>query len=68
MKGVVYTESIVHAAPEPLVPEAPYQIAIILLENGGRVTARIRGDRVAIGDDVELAEEKGGVQFFRKAE
>lgn len=68
MKGVIYTESVVHAAPEPLVAEAPYQIAIVLLENGGRVTSRIRGERVAIGDDVEFVEEKGGVQFFRKAE
>lgn len=68
MKGTVYTESVVHAAPEPLVAEAPYQIVIIALDNGGRVTSRIRGDRVSIGDKVEFVEEKGGVQFFRKVE
>ena len=64
--GVVYTETVVHAAPEQYAAEAPYQLAIVTLDGGGRVTARVAGERVAIGDRVELAEERGGVQFFRK--
>ena len=32
MKGTVYTETVVHSAPEAYVSEAPYQIAIIALE------------------------------------
>lgn len=66
MRGVVYTESVVHAAPSALVAEAPYQIVIVTLDSGARVTARVAGDRVAIGDSVELTEERGGVKFFRK--
>ena len=54
MRGRVYTETVVHAAPAALVAEAPYQLAIInLIDDGGeapftthpppprRVTARI---------------------------
>lgn len=67
MTGVVYTESVVHAAPALLVAEAPYQIAIITLDSGGRLTARIAGDRVVIGDAVELVREEAGVKFFGKA-
>ena len=67
MRGVVYTESVVHAAPSALVAEAPYQIVIVTLDSGARVTARVAGDRVVIGDSVELIEERGGVKFFRKS-
>jgi len=65
--GIIYTETVVHAAPEQFAAEAPYQLAIVTLDEGGRITARIAGDRVAIGDRVELAEERAGVPFFRKA-
>ena len=65
-KGTVYTETIVHSAPEALLDEAPYQIAIVSLDEGGRVTARIEG-RVRIGDRVELVEERNGIQFYRKS-
>ncbi|MES1260169.1 MAG: OB-fold domain-containing protein [Acidobacteriota bacterium] len=64
--GSVYTETIVHAAPERLAAAAPYQLAIIDLEAGGRVTARVQGDRVAIGDKVIEAEIADGVPFFKK--
>ncbi len=67
MRGTVYTESVVHAAPPALIAEAPYQIAIVTLDSGTRVTARISGDRVTIGDSVEQMDERGGVKFFRKA-
>ena len=30
--GVVYTETVVHAAPEQFVADAPYQLAIVSLE------------------------------------
>jgi uncharacterized OB-fold protein len=66
MKGVIYTETVVHAPPEQFAADAPYQLAIVTLEDGKRLTARILGDRVAIGDAVELAENRDGVSFFRK--
>lgn len=63
--GVVYTETVVHAAPERFAADAPYQLAIVSLDEGGRLTVRIEGERVKIGDRVALAEERGGIPFFR---
>jgi len=65
--GTVYTETVVHAAPAQFAADAPYQLAIISLPQGGRVTARIAGERVAIGYAVEFAESRDGVPFFRKS-
>lgn len=64
--GTVYTETVVHAAPEQFVADAPYQLAIIVGEDGARATVRILGDRVVIGDRVEFAEERSGIAFYRK--
>jgi uncharacterized OB-fold protein len=64
--GEIYTETVVWSAPEAHVKDAPYQMAIVLLEAGGRVTARILGDRVQIGDKVTFAEYRDGVPYFRK--
>ena len=64
--GVIYTETVVHAAPAEFVADAPYQLAIVSLDSGGRLTARITGERVKIGDKVELAETRDGVEYFRK--
>ena len=65
MKGVVYTETVVHMAPEQFLADAPYQLVIVTLDDGGRLTARMTGERVQIGDSVELAEERDGIPFFR---
>jgi len=62
----VYTETVVHSAPEAYVNEAPYQIAIVVRDDGSRVTGRVLGERVAIDDQVELAETRGGVPYFTK--
>lgn len=64
--GVVYTESVIYAAPQQFVADAPYQLAIVSLESGARLTGRIAGERVRIGDPVEFAEFRDGVPFFRK--
>lgn len=63
----VYTETVVHSAPEAFLNEAPYQIAIVIRDDGSRVTGRILGARVSIDDDVELIETRAGVSYFRKA-
>jgi uncharacterized OB-fold protein len=65
--GIVYTETVVHAAPEQFVADAPYQLAIISLDEGGRHTVRIDGERVIIGDRVDFVEDRHGIPFFRKA-
>ena len=66
MIGTVYTETVVHLAPEAFAKDAPYQIAIVTVEDGSRVTGRVLGDRVAIDDRVEQVETRDGVPFFRK--
>jgi len=65
--GLVYTETVVHAAPEQFIADAPYQLAIVSLEEGGRLTARIDGERVVIGDRVDFVADRNGIPFFRKA-
>ncbi len=65
--GTVYTETVIYSAPEAFAEDAPYQTAIVSLDGGGRVTARVSGERVAIGDRVDEIEERDGVPYFRKA-
>jgi uncharacterized OB-fold protein len=69
--GAVYTETIVHSPPEQYATDAPYQLAIIDLDTGGRLTVRILGketsDRAHIGDRVIFVEERDGVAYYRKA-
>jgi uncharacterized OB-fold protein len=64
--GIVYTETVVWSPPERYVTDAPYQIAIVDLGDR-RVTARIAGDRVAIGDPVTFVEFRDEVPYFRRA-
>lgn len=68
MRGVIYTETVVHSAPEAFMKDVPYQLAIVTLERGGRVTARIEGERVAIGDAVEQVGTREGIPVFSKQE
>jgi uncharacterized OB-fold protein len=64
--GTVYTETVIYSAPEAFVKDVPYQTAIVTLDEGGRVTARVLGERVAIDDRVEQVETRDGVPYFRK--
>jgi uncharacterized OB-fold protein len=68
MMGVVYTETVVHMAPPAFEKDVPYQVAIVSLESGERVTGRIEGARVSIDDRVALIDTRDGVPFFRKSE
>jgi uncharacterized OB-fold protein len=68
MMGVVYTETVVHMAPPAFEKDVPYQVAIVSLESGERVTGRIEGPRVSIDDRVALIDTREGVPFFRKSE
>ena len=65
--GIVYTETVVHAAPEQFVADAPYQLAIVSLEDAGRLTVRVDGERIVIGDRVDFVEDRNGIPCFRKA-
>jgi len=66
--GIVYTETLIHAAPREFIAEAPYQLIIVTLDDGSRATGRVLGDTVAIDDPVEVAEERNGVPYFRKTQ
>jgi uncharacterized OB-fold protein len=67
MTGAVYTETTVFSPPEAYVNDAPYQLIIVTLDEGGRLTGRVLGDAVRIGDRVVLAEARDGVPYFKKA-
>jgi len=64
--GTVYTETVVCSPPEAYVNDVPYQLAIVELEDGHRITGRIDGERAQIGDRVTFAEYRNSVPFFRK--
>jgi uncharacterized OB-fold protein len=65
--GTVYTETVVHLAPERFAADVPYQVIIVVLDSGGRITARVEGDRVAIDDRVVETGGRDGIPFFRKS-
>ena len=65
--GTVYTETTLYLAPERFQADVPYQVAIVSLDDGGRLTARIQGEAVAIEDRVMEIESTDGVPRFRKA-
>jgi uncharacterized OB-fold protein len=65
--GVVYTETVVHLAPERFAADVPYQVIIVRLDDGESLTARVEGERVSIDDRVIEATTRDGITFFRKA-
>ena len=69
--GIVYTETVVHLAPERFAADVPYQVIIVTLDdvtvgNDSRLTARVEGERVAIDDRVVDAGARDGIPYFRK--
>jgi uncharacterized protein len=66
--GTVYTETVVYSPPEQYVNDVPYQLAIVELAGGRRVTGRVAGERAQIGDPVEFIEFRNNVPFFLKAQ
>jgi uncharacterized OB-fold protein len=66
MIGTVYTETVVYLAPEAFANDVPYQVAIVTLEDGTRVTGRVIGERAVIDDRVEQVELRDGVPYFRR--
>jgi uncharacterized OB-fold protein len=65
--GTVYTETVVHLAPTRFAGDVPYQVAIVTLNDGDRITARIEGGRVTIDDTVIETEPRDGIPYFRKS-
>ena len=65
--GTIYTETVVYSPPEAYVNDVPYQLAIVELDGGRRITGRVAGKRAHIGDRVKFAEFRNNVPFFSKA-
>jgi uncharacterized OB-fold protein len=70
--GVVYTETVVHLAPERFSADVPYQVIVVKLDDGSSVTARVEGERVAIDDRVTELEpattRHPGIPYFVRSE
>lgn len=66
MIGTIYTETVVYLAPEAFANDVPYQVAIMTLPDGTRVTGRVIGERAVIDDRVEQVELRDGVPYFRR--
>ena len=64
--GTIYTETVVYSPPEAYVNDVPYQLAIVNLDAGGRVTGRVEGERAQIGDRVQFAEFENTCHSFKK--
>lgn len=64
--GTVYSHTTLHTAAEPFEKDLPFQIALIELDEGPRLTARVDGGAVAIGDAVRLRAQRDGICFFAK--
>jgi hypothetical protein len=65
-EGTVYSHTTLHAAAQPFEKDLPFQIAIIQLDGGPRLTARIEGEKAEIGDQVHLVRQADGVCYFAK--
>lgn len=54
--GAIYTHTEVHTPPPALEADAPYTIAVVELDSGGRLTGRVDAayDDLDIGDRVEM--------------
>lgn len=67
--GTIYSYTRVHVAPEQFKSIVPYYLAIIQLEAGPRLMARLRtveGDHVRIDAPVELVSSENGYTFTLK--
>ena len=63
-QAIVYTETVIHSAPERFAAEAPYQIAVIEFPGGARELVRIAGLRAMIGDRVQELAASAGYPIF----
>ena len=63
-QGTVYTETIIHSAPEQFAAEAPYQLAMVEFASGERLLVRISGLRAQVGDVVQEVSSDRGDSIF----
>jgi uncharacterized OB-fold protein len=64
--GTVYSDTIIHLAPERFQSDVPYQVVIVTLDTGGKITGRVAGPTVVIDDRVSEVEDRDGIPVFQK--
>ncbi len=69
-RGKIASFTVIHYPPKGFENQTPYVIAIVDLEDGPRVIARINGsvEKVSIGSSVNLTESKGDFLTFSISE
>lgn len=65
-RGRVYSSTTLYASAERFEKDLPFQLAIVELDEGPRLTARIEGEPVQIGDPVDAVAERNGVWYFSR--
>jgi uncharacterized protein len=65
--GTVYSFSTIHISSVEFQHEAPYTVAVIELENGLKVTGRLK-EKASIGEKVKLIEKRKGIYYFEAIE
>jgi uncharacterized OB-fold protein len=60
----VYTETTIYAAPERFASSAPYQIALVRIDDGGMELVRVEGERAVIGAGVREVRREGEYAVF----
>jgi hypothetical protein len=65
-RGQVYTCTTLYASAERFEKDLPFQLALVELEEGARLMARITGAAVGVGDHVSLVDQRDGVYYFSR--
>ncbi|MFY0759881.1 OB-fold domain-containing protein [Metabacillus dongyingensis] len=66
-KGEVYSYTKIYAAPKQFADQAPFFVILVHLEEGLKVTARYSGEKVQIGEKVELESIVNRAYHFQPA-
>jgi uncharacterized OB-fold protein len=62
-EGAIYSFSTIHISSAEFQQDAPYTVIVVELENGLKVTGRIKGEAV-IGERVQVREKVNDIYYF----
>lgn len=65
-KGKIYTYTTIHISSPDYQHLAPFNVVLVELENGLKLTGRMK-EEVTINDTVELKAKENGAYIFQKA-
>lgn len=64
-KGKIYSFTKIYAAPTQFADQAPYYVILVQLDKGIKITGRIKGEIVQIGQSVVLDEIIENCYYFK---